>query len=1089
MKKVLITLITLLLTLSMFVGVNAESTKLLAFPGAVGGGKYATGARGILEKENGKIEVYHVTNLNESGEGSLVDALSKEGRIVVFDVGGTIHLKDSLRMNKSNMTILGQTAPGDGITIVGGDFVITDATKNVIMRHLRVRATDINGGEPDGIGGRFNENVIIDHCSTSWCVDELLTLYAGPKQDSKTAGNHLTIQNTIGSESLRMSNHVKGSHGYGAIWGGDIATYAYNLLAHHDSRSPRMDRQVVQTDVVNNVIYDWGQGNSAYGAEPYSSDKSMKIPSEINWEGNYYKYGPSTSSKLKSRIFQVSAPLSSSDAKTKFYFNGNIMFGNDTVTNNNVSGVDKSSSAEILDAPVSMVDTDGEDYAVERMTAEEAYDYVLQSSGATLPRRDAIDARIVNDVKFQTGRMINFADEVSGLIESESETRVFTIPEEWLSENGLSGKNETDIIESGEFAGYTVIEAYVNDWTEEQYKTPPTNPEIVVQSPAIASINKTIKDLKVDNGNWTVITEGDGVDYKATAFAVGENEVTKMELYDKNTLIGTYEGSSIDAHIDLDEGTHYLTSRAYNTRGEKTQSTTSIVYVKANKGTGSFTSVQIGTPTYKGLGGASLDENGVYSIYGSGRLTTKASDVCQFLYKEVTGDFDVQVKVESIPKFENEQVSGLMVRTGLEPNAAMAMIADGWVKYGENTRIFSRAKSGSATSELYFKNVQGQDCTSELSYNSGFSVPRYIRIQRNGNTLKFSVSNSGMIWNDNARQPMTIEYENLPETLYVGLATDSASGVSTKEYFSSAKFSNLKINGESDVDIDTEEGMPFLDERFDNGLWFSAKNSLSERNGESEALNGNNGYVLLGWGDVVRAFPSQDNGVARFSMDYYTKTTVKDAFAGSIFRLIGQRNSETLETIASFYAKYTTGFYNEYESDEPQPSIEPNLKTSFELEKWYKVEAELDYNTGLGKMSFIPYTNYNSETKTYVTGETLYEYNFKFDTSLAVTQISAERLGGGAMFLDNVSGEVMPVTMTLSAENDKINIKNLTCDASLYVVKLYDNQFVEAKKIDVAPNDLIELDAPKPVDDNEKIVVYLWNKNLMPLCKSIKITK
>ena len=130
-----------------------------------------------------------------------MDAVSKEGRIIVFDVSGTIELTGTLKINKSNLTILGQTAPGDGITITGGDIVLGDNVKNVIIRYLKVRPSDKNGGEPDGIGGRFNSNIIFDHCSVSWGVDELLTLYAGSSEEG-VQGSNLTIQNTIGSESL-----------------------------------------------------------------------------------------------------------------------------------------------------------------------------------------------------------------------------------------------------------------------------------------------------------------------------------------------------------------------------------------------------------------------------------------------------------------------------------------------------------------------------------------------------------------------------------------------------------------------------------------------------------------------------------------------------------------------------------------------------------------------------------------------------------------------------------------------------------------------------------------------------------------------
>ncbi len=231
----------------------------------------------------------------------------------------------------------------------------------------------------------------------------------------------------------------------------------------------------------------------------------------------------------------------------------------------------------------------------------------MANAGATLPKRDAIDARIVNDVKYGTGRVVNNASEVGGFIANDAVYETFEIPEEWLSEKGLTGAAETDITDSG----YTVIEEYVNEWTETQSAVSPTNPEIVVQSPAIASLSGTITaggtDYTVDNGNWAVVTEEEGVDYKAVGIAVGGNEVVKMALYDKNTLLASFDGNEIDTHVTLDAGAHYLTCRATNSIGEQTQSTTSIVYVKSPETPGSFPTAEIGPVTYKGNCGASMD--------------------------------------------------------------------------------------------------------------------------------------------------------------------------------------------------------------------------------------------------------------------------------------------------------------------------------------------------------------------------------------------------------------------------------------------------------------------------------------------------
>lgn len=164
--------------------------------------------------------------MNKSGAGSFADAVSQSGRIIVFDVSGTIEISGTLKIKKSNLTILGQTAPGDGVTISGGDLLLDSGVENVIIRYLRVRPTDKNGGEPDGLGGRYNKNIIFDHCSLSWSVDELITLYAGSTEDTKNqTGRNITVQNIIASESLAMSSHVKGKHGYGGIIGGTMKYY------------------------------------------------------------------------------------------------------------------------------------------------------------------------------------------------------------------------------------------------------------------------------------------------------------------------------------------------------------------------------------------------------------------------------------------------------------------------------------------------------------------------------------------------------------------------------------------------------------------------------------------------------------------------------------------------------------------------------------------------------------------------------------------------------------------------------------------------------------------------------------------------
>lgn len=773
---------------SAMLGVSAYADGLPAFPGAEGGGKYTLGARA-----KSKPSVYHVTNLNAGGSGSFADAVSKAGRIIVFDVGGTIELDGTLYINKSNLTILGQTAPGDGITFSGGDIVLGSNNSNIIIRYIRVRPSDKNGGEPDGFGGRFCKNVIIDHCSMSWSVDETMTFYAGSSESQYTPGSNMTVQNCISSESLRMSNHFKGAHGYGGIIGGTNSSWLNNLFAHHDSRSPRLDRELQNTDFSNNVIYDWGQTNSAYGAEPYSYNNVTQNKSIVNWENNYYKYGPATAAKLRSRIFDVSNSLNVKPYSS-FYFNGNYVFGDESVTKNNKLGINNSGYADFLNSAVDM----GE-YSYTAADAGTAYNYVLQNAGATLPKRDAIDARIINDVKNQTGRIINNADEIGGFIENQSVSRVFEIPNDWKEENGMGNAKETDIVPSGDNAGYTWIEAYVNDMTKQAQL--PSNPEITVLSPGIASVNDTVNGESVQNKKWTVINSDEKLNYNAKASAAECTDIEKMELYDKNSLIKSYSGAEINDEISLDAGTHYLTCRAYNNKGEMTQSTTSIVYVKSTAEPSDFEYTEIGDTQYSGDGGASLD-GGIYTVSGAGAIYPGGgvkSDSCGFMYRYLKGDFDISFKMESIPKFENYEVSGIMVRSELEPSSQMAMIADGWLKYGENSRVIVRDAGGEKSREEYFKDSSGKYIVNDENYNtseSAYRVPKYMRVKRSGNEITFYVSDDGKDWTNNPRQPMTVTLNDLPECVYAGIAADNASGISPKEYFAMAQYSEMKFDGE-----------------------------------------------------------------------------------------------------------------------------------------------------------------------------------------------------------------------------------------------------------------------------------------------------
>ncbi|MBQ1701071.1 MAG: pectate lyase, partial [Prevotella sp.] len=260
-------------------GVSME--KQPAFPGAEGFGRYVTGGRGG--------RVYHVTNLNDSGTGSLRWALSQPGiKTIVFDVSGTIHLSSALNIG-GNVTIAGQTAPGDGICVA--DYPCSIKGSNVIVRYMRFRLGNKNvlldGADGwDGFGGFDQEDLIIDHCSISWSIDECLSVLGN---------KNTTVQWCLVAQSLVNSGHSKGAHGYGGNWGGSGASFHHNLLAHHTSRTPRLGpRPTTQLDermdMRNNVIYNFG-GNGCYGGE------GMKV----NIVNNYYKPGPGTPTSYKGK--------------------------------------------------------------------------------------------------------------------------------------------------------------------------------------------------------------------------------------------------------------------------------------------------------------------------------------------------------------------------------------------------------------------------------------------------------------------------------------------------------------------------------------------------------------------------------------------------------------------------------------------------------------------------------------------------------------------------------------------------------------------------------------------------------------------
>lgn len=474
-----------------------STAKVVAFPGAEGFGRYATGGRG------GKV--YHVTTLEDGMyEGTLRYAVLQPGaRTVVFDVAGTIFLTAPLRITEGDLTLAGQTAPDEGVCIA--QHPVTIRAKNVIVRYLRFRVGNEGGGEPDGLGCSDSKNIMIDHCSISWSVDECCAVYGGEE---------LTVQWCIISESLRTAGHAKGKHGYGAIFGGSKASFHHNLLAHHESRVPRLgphpttqEREWV--DMRNNVFYNWA-GAGCYGAE------GMKV----NIINNYYKPGPATPKEGGVRRRIVAIGIRTTRYCTgrdgapnvwkpmehvwgRYYIDGNVMDGDIEVTRDNWSkGVYEQISNASCDNQFTeevrrdiRLDKPLECEFVTTHSAQEAYRLVLEGAGCSKVR-DVIDRRIVAETAegraAYRGTISEDAVDKPGLIDLPSDVTPQGAASPWptlsvaavdLSERidsdgdgmpdaweRLHGLNPDDSLDGAYFTlsqeGYTNLEYYINGLVE-----------------------------------------------------------------------------------------------------------------------------------------------------------------------------------------------------------------------------------------------------------------------------------------------------------------------------------------------------------------------------------------------------------------------------------------------------------------------------------------------------------------------------------------------------------------------------------------------------------------------------------------------
>lgn len=479
---------------------DLPQAEIPAFPGAEGGGAYSFGGRG------GKVIV--VTSLEDSGPGTLREACEQGGtRIVVFNVAGIIRLKSPLIVRAPYITIAGQTAPGDGICIAGESLWVN--THDVVVRHMRFRRGETwVGRRDDAFGGNPVGNIMIDHCSTSWGLDENISFYrhmfnpGDGSKELKLPTVNVTIQNTISAQALDTYNHA-----FGSTLGGENCTFMRNLWANNAGRNPSVGWNGV-FNFVNNVIYNW----------VHRSMDGGDYTALFNVINNYYKPGPLTpkNSPVGHRILKPESGRSKLGYYVfgRVYANGNIVEGYPEITKDNWAGGIQVQEQGNTDGYTANMKWD-KPFPIENpfpiMTAQEAYNFVLENVGATFPKRDIVDQRVLEQVKtgkvyyaeglnpddfyqFEHRRLpkdsykqgiITDIKQVGGYPEYKGKPYKDSdgdgIPDEWEKKYGLNPNDPSDAVKDMNGDGYTNIEKFINgidpikktDWTkpENNYDT------------------------------------------------------------------------------------------------------------------------------------------------------------------------------------------------------------------------------------------------------------------------------------------------------------------------------------------------------------------------------------------------------------------------------------------------------------------------------------------------------------------------------------------------------------------------------------------------------------------------------------------
>ena len=441
----------------------------LAFPTAEGYGRFAQGGRGG--------RVIHVTNLNDSGPGSLRDAVEQSGaRTVVFDVSGLITLESRLIIRKTNsdLTIAGQTAPGKGICIRKYNLGMLGAT-NVITRYVRVRPGNLSGTTLDGMGMASSDHCIIDHCSISWTLDESV---------STRGGKNITLQRTLIAEALNAAGHKKyppgTQHGYAASIGGDIGSFHHNLLAHCAGRNWSLagglskpdNKYAGRLDIRNNVVFNWKSRTTDGGAH------------EVNFVNNFYKLGPATTF-----FYALNAQYGGFPGSQRYYFEGNVMPGHFGLTNQSAGKKISTERGGALPTEYSpWSDQPFFESYTKTHSAAESYTNVLADVGCNFPALDEHDQRVIAEVRSGTAKFKGSVTGLPGLPDSQDDVGGWEnypevhraadfdtdrdgMSDAWETQHGLNPKDAADGNKDLNGDGYTNLEKYLNNLVGE-YKMP-----------------------------------------------------------------------------------------------------------------------------------------------------------------------------------------------------------------------------------------------------------------------------------------------------------------------------------------------------------------------------------------------------------------------------------------------------------------------------------------------------------------------------------------------------------------------------------------------------------------------------------------